>query len=200
MLLVMCAPLFLRERDGERLFPWQPLDPNNLVPQLSRKATASFASIRKSMNTAFSLKSTRLAALLAIGVLAGTTLLSSVSKILFSANWNGRWKITPPGSQGLGYFFALGGSLLGGVLADLFSARRVAGAATVAARHGLDRVCLAGTAVGEPVDDHRVRIRRAVLHRRDDRLVVRHFHGRQLAGDCRHAIHRLHGTAQSLPH
>ena len=68
------------------------------------------------------------------------------------------------------------------------------------ARHGLDRVCLTGTTVGEPVDDHRVRIRRAVLHRRDDRLVVRHFHGRQLAGDCRHAIHRLHGATQSLPH
>ena len=132
MLLVMCAPLFLRERDGERLFPWQPVDPNNLVPQLSLKATASFASIRKSMNTAFSLKSTRLAALLAIGVLAGTTLLSSVSKILILGKLEWSMEDYSAWITGLGYFFALGGSLLGGVLADLFSARRVAGAATVA--------------------------------------------------------------------
>ena len=131
MLLVMCAPLFLRERTGERLFPWQPLDPKALVPQIALKATASFSSIRKSMNTAFSLKSTRLAALLAIGVLAGTTLLSSVSKILILGNLKWSMEEYSIWITGFGYFFALGGSLLGGVLADLFTARRVAGAATV---------------------------------------------------------------------
>ena len=107
MLLVMCAPLFLRERDGERLFPWQPVDPNNLVPQLSRKATASFASIRKSMNTAFSLKSTRLAALLAVGVLAGTTLLSSVSKILILGKLEWSMEDYSAWITGLGYFLSL---------------------------------------------------------------------------------------------
>ena len=84
------------------------------------------------MNTAFSLESTRLAALLAIGVLAGTTLLSSVSKILILGKLEWSMEDYSAWITGLGYFFALGGSLLGGVLADLFSARRVAGAATVA--------------------------------------------------------------------
>jgi len=132
MLLIMCAPLFLRERAGERLFPWQSLDPKGFAPQLSRKATASFASILKSMKTAFSLRSTRLAALLAIGVLAGTTLLSIVSKKLILGNLKWSMEDYSVWITGFGYFFALGGSLLGGVLADLFTARRVAGVATVA--------------------------------------------------------------------
>ena len=131
MLLVMCAPLFLRERAGERLFPWQRREPRKDLPMPSRQATASFASIRQSLNLAFSLKSTRLAALLAIVVLASTSLLSSVSKILILNQLEWTLEDYSKWITGFGILFALGGSLLGGVLADLFTARRVAGASTV---------------------------------------------------------------------
>ena len=107
------------------------------------------------MNTAFSLKSTRLAALLAIGVLAGTTLLSSVSKILILGKLEWSMEDYSAWITGLGYFFALGGSLLGGCWQICFGAARGRGG-DCGARHGLDRVCLAGTVLGEPVDDHRV--------------------------------------------
>jgi len=131
MLLVMCAPLFLRERAGERLFPWQPKGAAPKPPSSARKSTESFSSIRQSLNKAFSLKSTRLAALLAIVVLAGTTLLSAVSKILILDKLGWSLEAYSKWITGFGYFFALGGALLGGVLADLFTARRVAGVATV---------------------------------------------------------------------
>ena len=133
MLIIMTAPLFLRERVHERLFPWNPLEkiPNHAAVRF-HAATKSVGTIFKSLIKAFSLPSTRIAAILALVILAGTTLISTVSKILFLQELEWSLEDHSKWITGGGYFFALGGSLLGGFLADIFSAKRTAGFATAA--------------------------------------------------------------------
>ena len=131
MIIVMMAPLFLREREGERLFPWSPI--KNLKKTTTpavEAATASASALFISFRKAFSLPSTRLAAALALVIMVGQHVISIVSKLLFTQEHD--WSMEDYSKLiGGGYFFALGGSFLGGFMADRFTAKRTAGTATV---------------------------------------------------------------------
>jgi PAT family beta-lactamase induction signal transducer AmpG len=132
MIIVMMAPLFLREREGERLFPWNPLEKlKQTTTPAVEAATASAGALFKSFRKAFSLPSTLLAAALALIIMVGQHTISIISKPLFTQELGWSMEAYSKWITGGGYFFALGGSLLGGLLADRFTAKRTAGTATV---------------------------------------------------------------------
>ena len=132
MIIVMMAPLFLREREGERLFPWSPLKKlKHTTAPAVEAATASASALFKSFRKAFSLPSTRLAAALALIIMVGQHTISIISKPLFTQELDWSMEDYSKWITGGGYFFALGGSFLGGFMADRFTAKRTAGTATV---------------------------------------------------------------------
>ena len=114
MIIVMMAPLFLREREGERLFPWNPLEKLKLTTTPAvEAATASAGALFKSFRKAFSLPSTLLAAALALIITVGQHTISIISKPLFTQELGWSMEDYSKWITGGGYFFALGGSFLG---------------------------------------------------------------------------------------
>ena len=57
LMLIMLVPLFMRERPGEKLFPWSDDEVDNFVEEETENQ--NFSEILEKLKTAFSLKSTR---------------------------------------------------------------------------------------------------------------------------------------------
>ena len=80
LMLIMLVPLFMRERPGEKLFPWSDDEVSTFVEEDSDNQ--SFSEIVEKLKTAFSLKSTRLGILLSL-VLSLSFFLIPVLPLLF---------------------------------------------------------------------------------------------------------------------
>jgi len=80
LLLIMLVPLFMRERPGEKLFPWSEDEPNSWAE--SKTSQQNFKDIIAKVKVAFSLKSTRLGIVLSL-VLSLSFFLIPVLPLLF---------------------------------------------------------------------------------------------------------------------
>jgi len=80
LMLIMLVPLFMRERPGEKLFPWSDDEVRTFVEEDSDNQ--NFSEIIEKLKTAFSLKSTRLGILLSL-VLSLSFFLIPVLPLLF---------------------------------------------------------------------------------------------------------------------
>lgn len=125
---IMLLPLFLRERPGERLLPWTA---GAASPQAERLEERSFGSLVMDLLRAFSLRSSLLAAIVAVLALLPAGLLAPVANVLFiqDLGWSKEEYVAITGT--LGVWAGLGGSIAGGFLADLVGPRRLAGIAAV---------------------------------------------------------------------
>ena len=125
---IMLLPLFIRERPGERLLPWTA---GAASPQAERLEERSFLSLVGDLARAFSLRSSLLAALVAVLALLPSGLLAPIANILFiqDLGWSKEEYVAITGT--LGVWAGLGGSIAGGFLADLVGPRRLAGISAV---------------------------------------------------------------------
>jgi PAT family beta-lactamase induction signal transducer AmpG len=118
----------VRERPGERLLPWTA---GAASPQAERLEERSFGSLVMDLVRAFSLRSSLLAAAVAVLALLPSGLLAPIANILFiqDLGWSKEEYVAITGT--LGVWAGLGGSIAGGFLADLVGPRRLAGIAAV---------------------------------------------------------------------
>ncbi|MFM1890411.1 MAG: hypothetical protein RLZZ565_1168, partial [Planctomycetota bacterium] len=125
---IMLLPLLVRERPGERLLPWTS---GAASPQAERLEERSFGSLVMDLVRAFSLRSSLLAAAVAVLALLPSGLLAPIANILFiqDLGWSKEEYVAITGT--LGVWAGLGGSIAGGFLADLVGPRRLAGIAAV---------------------------------------------------------------------
>ena len=80
LMLIMMVPLYMRERPGEKLFPWSDDDGSKFI--VKDEQTQNFKEIIDKVKTAFSLKSTRLGIVLSL-VLSLSFFLIPVLPLLF---------------------------------------------------------------------------------------------------------------------
>ncbi len=125
---IMLLPLLVRERPGERLLPWTS---GAASPQAERLEERSFGSLVMDLVRAFSLRSSLLAAAVAVLALLPSGLLAPIANILFiqDLGWSKEEYVAITGT--LGVWAGLGGSIAGGFLADVVGPRRLAGLAAV---------------------------------------------------------------------
>jgi len=128
LLAIMMIPLLLRERRGERLLPWS--RGRSMAPVEARTA-GSAAQVFKMLAKAFSLPSTQLSACVAVLVRIGGGALTAASVVYFIQQLDWTKEQYTGVSGGLGVWLGLGGSILGGFLADRVGPRRLAGVATI---------------------------------------------------------------------
>jgi PAT family beta-lactamase induction signal transducer AmpG len=80
LILIMMVPLYMKERPGEKLFPWSDDEGSNFI--VKNEQTQNFKEIIDKVKTAFSLKSTRLGIVLSL-VLSLSFFLIPVLPLLF---------------------------------------------------------------------------------------------------------------------
>lgn len=126
---IMMAPLLLRERENDRLFPGHLSD---VTPEekAELQAVSSLKDLFQDLLKAFSLRSTLLAAVLAVLILGGQTVILTTGKILFPQVLGWTMEEIATYFFGYGAIIALCGSLAGGFLADRFGGKQVAIAMT----------------------------------------------------------------------
>jgi len=125
---IMLLPLLLRERAGERLLPWT--KGRSMAP-VRFDSAASLGELFAPLARAFSLRSTVLGAVLALGVkiASGVSVTMAVVFLIQRYQWSEAEYIAVNGNYGV--WLGLAGSICGGFMADRLGARRLAGIATV---------------------------------------------------------------------
>lgn len=117
--LIFVLPLMVRERAGERLWPWSP---GRAAPHTVANAPDSVRALFRQLFMAFGLRSTLAGALLALLALMGTGVLAPVSAVLFTQHLG--WAPERLAQiEGTAYVVGLCGAVLGGFLVDRFGAR-----------------------------------------------------------------------------
>ena len=118
---VMLLPLFLRERQSERMLPWTSGQASPEAPALADSAATVF----KRLVRAFTLRSTIALALVTLLISIPSGMLTGYSSVLimqdlgWSVEKNATW-------SGIATWMGLFGSIGGGLLADRMGARRLA--------------------------------------------------------------------------
>ena len=131
---IMCVPIFIRERPGERTLPLITPSTGHLVEEPAAEEHSENASVhelfRRLLN-AFGRRSTLIAALLALLIWLPNGIVYPVSMTLFMGEleWTQEAYTSLTGTWGLAA--GLAGAVLGGLLADLIGARTLAGATAV---------------------------------------------------------------------
>ncbi|MEQ8787601.1 MAG: MFS transporter [Pirellulaceae bacterium] len=122
LLLIMMFPLLLRERPGDRLFPWTAAAPTKTPPVASND---SLLKLFRRLLAAFSLRAALAAAALALLVKLGAGLVMTVV-VVFTVNELG-WKQEEFSAVmgGGGVVTGLTGAMLGGFLIDLVGLKRL---------------------------------------------------------------------------
>ncbi len=145
VLLIMLLPLLLREREGDRLFPWSPRDPQPALAQESDSRSPSVSAWRRlveglarpiavarELGRAFSLRTTILAGLVALGSIVAEGFHDAVTPAVFTQTlgWSAE---SYAGLQGIwGTIGKMVGALAGGFLCDRYGRRLIAGASASA--------------------------------------------------------------------
>jgi PAT family beta-lactamase induction signal transducer AmpG len=120
---IMLLPLLLRERPGERLLPWTR---GQAAPRDLAEEVPTFLALWGALLRAMRLRSSILAAAVALLALLPSGLLAPVGNVLFIQNlgWSKEEYIAITG--GLGVWAGLAGAVGGGFLADLVGPRKLA--------------------------------------------------------------------------
>ena len=131
---IMCVPIFIRERPGERILPLVTPSTGHLtteVPTEEHSDNASIQELFRRLLEAFGRRNTLIAALLALLVWLPNGIVYPVSMTLFMGElgWTQEAYTSLTGTWGLAA--GLAGAVLGGLLADAIGARRLAGTAAV---------------------------------------------------------------------
>jgi PAT family beta-lactamase induction signal transducer AmpG len=127
--LIMLFPLCIRERPGDRLFPW-----SSSVAAVERAVTAvgvSTASLLRDLRRAFSLRSTLIGALLMVLVQTAVGVAGALGPGLFTKSLGWTTEEYSAVAGGYGVMLAIGGALLGGALLAHFGRRRIMAVAIV---------------------------------------------------------------------
>ena len=117
LLLIMLFPLLIRERPHERLFPWSRGE-STQTPQQS--ATRGTAALIADLVRAFSLRSTRIGALLMVLVQTAAGVAGVIGPVLFVQELGWTTEEYSAVAGGYGVVLAIGGALLGGFLLARF--------------------------------------------------------------------------------
>jgi len=120
---IMLFPLFLRERDGEKLLPWSKGKSQLAVEE---RLASSVIQLFRFLLRAFTLRSTLLAGAVGFTIFIASGILSPITKVLFiqDLGWE-RIEFTDI-EGGYGIVLGLAGAIAGGFLADRFGAKRIA--------------------------------------------------------------------------
>ncbi len=127
---IMLAPLLIKEHASNRRFPWDKAGPGQ-EPEKTGEANASLGVFLAHLLKSFSLRSPLIAAGLALGTMIGSSMLAAVFVVYMTQKlgWSQEEYSTVIGGKAV--FFGLGGSVLGGFLADKIGQKRLAGIASV---------------------------------------------------------------------
>jgi PAT family beta-lactamase induction signal transducer AmpG len=134
--LIMCVPLFVRERPGERLLPMATPETGHLVEKLpaseEHSENASVGELLLRLFRAFGKRNTLLAAVLGLLIWIPNGLVYPVGMTLFinDLDWTQQEYTAVTGTWGLAAGLIC--SVLGGFVADLIGARTLAGISAVA--------------------------------------------------------------------
>lgn len=123
LMCIMLVPLLLKERKGEKLFPWSKGSSQLLS---SEKMANSVWELFGFLKRAFSLQSSILAGVIGLTIFIGGGILFPITNVLFiqDLGWS-RTEYTDI-NGGYGVFLGLGGAVIGGILADRFGPKRIA--------------------------------------------------------------------------
>lgn len=118
---IMCFPLMLRERPGEKLLPWTKGRENTEKGSRQIRSTPEFL---KDLLKAFSIRTTLMTAGLTIWINIAVGLLAAISLVMLIQNYGWTkedWQVI----QGIYIVWVgLGASILGGFIADIFKPSR----------------------------------------------------------------------------
>jgi PAT family beta-lactamase induction signal transducer AmpG len=124
LLVIAACPIFIRERRGDALLPWQLRTPTGYDSAADVAATPSMVRLLLQLKAAFARRSALLAA-----VLAGCSLMTTSAHLVFwpvyvqrQLGWSSVDWLSLEGAYGVGC--GLAGSLLGGVVATWIGAKR----------------------------------------------------------------------------
>ena len=199
---IMLLPLLLRERAGERLFPWTK---GSIQLKPSEALSNSAMILFRRLGKAFSLKSTLIAGAIGLGMFIANGALGPVLQVFYQEDLG--WERTDYTdiSGGWGVFMGLAGAMGGGFLADLFGAKRIIAIGSI----GLG-ICYLGFAAMSPDEfgagwfsweskggHDAVHSRRGVPGLAGQRRPVLDVHDRVVADRGRNAVHRVHGPAET---
>jgi PAT family beta-lactamase induction signal transducer AmpG len=136
LLLIMLFPLLIRERPNERLFPWSKGDATVPSPNAVTRGTAKLLA---DLARAFSLRSTRIGALLMVLVQTAVGIAGVVAPGLFVQELGWTTEEYSAVAGGYGVVLAIGGALLGGFLLAHFGRMKI-----MAVAIGLSSLVLVG--------------------------------------------------------
>ncbi len=128
LLLIMLFPLLIRERPDERLFPWSPQASKTLELATEVPSTAGLV---RDLLRAFSLRSTRVGALLMVLVQTAAGIAGVIAPGLFVQELGWTTEEYSAVAGGYGVLLAIGGALLGGFLLAHFGRLRIMAVAIV---------------------------------------------------------------------
>ena len=124
LLVIMLVPLYMRERPGEKQFPWSPDSGLGIYDEEREKDNKNFREIVSKVRIAFSLKSTRLGILLSL-VLSLSYFLIPVLPLLFVRELGWSEEKFNATKGGLILLVTMFGYIIGGMLGKRFGGKSV---------------------------------------------------------------------------
>ena len=124
LLVIMLVPLYMRERPGEKQFPWSPESGLGIYDEEREKDNKNFREIVSKVRIAFSLKSTRLGILLSL-VLSLSYFLIPVLPLLFVRELGWSEEKFNATKGGLILLVTMFGYIFGGMLGKRFGGKSV---------------------------------------------------------------------------
>ena len=124
LLVIMLVPLYMRERPGEKQFPWSPESGLGIYDEEREKDNKNFREIVSKVRIAFSLKSTRLGILLSL-VLSLSYFLIPVLPLLFVRELGWSEEKFNATKGGLILLVTMFGYIIGGMLGKRFGGKSV---------------------------------------------------------------------------
>jgi len=125
---ILCIPLFLRERAGEKLLPWTR---GEVQSETAAAVSRSIKVLFQRLGKAFSLRSSLLAGSIGLGMFIANGALGPILQVFYQQDLG--WSRTDYTdiSGGYGVFLGLAGAMGGGFLADAFGAKRIIAFGTI---------------------------------------------------------------------
>jgi PAT family beta-lactamase induction signal transducer AmpG len=122
LILIMLFPLLLRERPGERLFPWSRGEASALTIAISNVSTWQLLA---NLGRAFAFASTLWGGVVAILVKVGFGISYAVASVVYIQQLGWEQIEYTNATGGYAILLGIGGSIMGGWLADWFGAKRM---------------------------------------------------------------------------
>ncbi|MBM44250.1 MAG: hypothetical protein CMJ36_04470 [Phycisphaerae bacterium] len=128
LLAILCVPLFLRERAGEKLLPWTR---GEVQGETAAAISSSIKVLFQRLGRAFSLRASILAGLIGLGMFIANGALGPILQVFYQQELGWARTDYTDISGGYGVFLGLAGAMGGGFLADAFGAKRIIAIGTI---------------------------------------------------------------------